>query len=147
MYVEQSKDNASSTEGARSQAGGNVSISPTKVPVTIRMRYTRASGSNTVVPQYRVMAPANLANADWVNFPGAANFLDLNPTAGGGVRRDSAGSRIGIIAAGNFPGTAGTHAYGGTPGTVKVDYVRVTPDPIDCEVVAPTTTATLDPAA
>ena len=50
------------------------------MPVTIRMRYTRADGSNTVVAQYRVMAPASPATADWVNFPGAANFQDLNPS-------------------------------------------------------------------
>ena len=50
IYVEQSKDNPSSTEGARSQAGSNITIAPTKTDaVTIRMRYTRANGSNTVV--------------------------------------------------------------------------------------------------
>ena len=46
IYVEQSKDNPSSTEGARVQAGGNVTIlrRPRPAPVTIRMRYTRANG-------------------------------------------------------------------------------------------------------
>ena len=39
------------------------------------------------------------------------------------------------------------YPYTGTPGTVDVDYFRVTPDPITCETDAPTTTATLDPAA
>ena len=49
IYVEQSKDNPSSTEGARSQAGSNITIAPNKTDaVTIRMRYTRANGSNTV---------------------------------------------------------------------------------------------------
>ena len=72
------------------------------------------------------------------------NFLNLDPTQG---RRDAAGSRIGIITQSNFPGTAGTHAYAGVPGQVDVNYFRVTPDPIDCEAVAPATTATLDPAA
>ena len=72
-----------------------------------------------------------MANADWVNFPGtpagtAAVGLQLNPT--GGTRRDSAGSRIGIISAGNFPGTTGDNPYTGTPADVKVDYFRVTPD-------------------
>jgi len=143
LYVEQSKDNPTSAEGARTQAGNNVTIVPSKQPVTIRMRYSRVNGSNTVQAQYRVIAPASAANPDWVNFPGASNFLDLNQNP----RRDAAGSRIGIIAAGNFPGTTGAHAYPGTPGTVKVDYFRVTPDPIECETVAPTTTATLDPAA
>ena len=71
--------------------------------------------------------------------------MDLDPT--GGARRDAAGSRIGIITASNFPGTTGTYAYAGTPGTVDVNYFRVTPDPNTCETDAPATTATLDPAA
>ena len=145
IYVEQSKDNPSSTEGARSQAGSNITIAPNKTDaITIRMRYTRSNGSNTVTPQYRIMAPAAIAMADYANFGGAANFLNLDPTQG---RRDAAGSRIGIITQSNFPGTAGTHAYAGVPGQVDVNYFRVTPDPIDCEAVAPATTATLDPAA
>ncbi len=44
------------------------------------MRYTRANGSNTVVPQYRIMAPAAIAMANYANFGGPANFIDLNPT-------------------------------------------------------------------
>jgi len=146
IYIEQSKDNPTTTEGQRVQAGGNVNLLPDdSQPVTIRMRYARAAGSDTVTAQYRVMAPASAANPDWVNFPGAANFLDLNPA--GGARRDAAGSRIGIISAGNFPGSTGADPYTGTPANTVVDYFRVTPDDIDCEEVAPTTEATLDPAA
>ncbi|MBE2317690.1 PKD domain-containing protein [Solirubrobacter sp. CPCC 204708] len=145
-FVEQSKDNPSSTEGARVQAGGSVGIvTDQSQPVTIRMRYMRVDGSNTVQAHYRVIAPASAANPDWVAFPGAATFNDLNPTSG--ARRDAAGSRIGIIAGGNFPGTAGTHPYNGTPANVVVDYFRVSPDPVTCETAAPVTTATLDPAA
>jgi PKD repeat protein len=148
IYVEQSKDNPTTAEGARSQAGSNAVILPAKGPVTIRMRYVRAAGSNTVTAQYRVIAPASAANADWVNFGGAANFLDLNPA--GGARRDSAGSRVGIYAGGNFPGTTGANPYPGTPADVKVDYFRVTPDTVvscpDDDVEPPATTAALDPA-
>ncbi len=148
IYVEQSKDNpGANPEGTRSQAGGNATISPTKQPITIRMRYIRSAGSNTVAAHYRVMAPANLASPDWIAFGGAGDFLNLNPT---GDRRDGPGSRIGIIAAGNFPGTTGNHPYQGTPGTVKVDYFRVTPDTVescpDDDVEPPATTAALDPA-
>ncbi|WP_170179090.1 OmpL47-type beta-barrel domain-containing protein [Solirubrobacter pauli] len=146
IYVEQSKDNPSSTEGARSQAGSNITVAPNKNDaITIRMRYTRTAGSNTVVPQYRIMAPASAAMADWAAFGGAANFLDLNPTSG--ARRDAVGSRIGIITQSNFPGTTGANPYTGTPGTVDVNYFRVTPDPLTCETDAPATTATVDPAA
>ena len=145
IYVEQSKDNPSSAEGARVQAGSNVTVFPDKSqPVTIRMRYMRVDGSNTVQAHYRVIAPASAATPDWAPFPGASNFLDLNPSSG--ARRDAAGSRIGIIAAGNFPGTTGAHAYNGTPAQVEVDYFRVSPDPVTCETTAPETTATLDPS-
>ncbi len=147
IYVEQSKDNPSSAEGARQQAGGNVTILQNKGPVTIRMRYARAAASNTVTAQYRVMAPESAAMDDWANFPGAATFLDLNPSSGS--RRDAIGSRVGIYAGGNFPGTTGNHQYPGTPATVKVDYFRVTPDTAvscpDDDVEPPVTTATLDP--
>jgi plastocyanin len=148
IYVEQSKDNPTSVEGDRVQAGGNVTILPSKAPVTIRMRYARAAGSDTVTAQYQVIAPESAANADWVNFPGAANFIDLNPA--GGPRRDSLGSRIGIYAGGNFPGTAGNNPYTGTPATVVVDYFKVGDLVSTCpddDVVPPATSATLDPAA
>jgi PKD repeat protein len=152
IYVEQSKDNPTTAEGARVTGGGNVTLLPDdSQPVTIRMRYTRTGGGNSVTGQYRVMAPASIANPDWVNFPATSatwtnsGGLQLNPT--GGPRRDSAGARIGIIAEGNFPGSTGAGAYTGTPANVVVDYFRVTPDPITCETDAPTTTATLDPAA
>ena len=147
IYVEQSKDNPTTAEGSRSQAGGNVTILPAKGPVTIRMRYARAAGANTVTAQYRVMAPAGAANPDWVNFPGAGNFLDLNPASG--ARRDSAGSRVGIYAGGNFPGTTGAFPYSGTPANAVVDYVRISPDEAqtcpDDDVEPPATTAALDP--
>ena len=79
MFVEQSKDNPSSTEGARVQAGGSVTISPTKVPVTIRMRYTRTDGSNTVAAQYRVVAPANLASRRLGQLPGRGELQRPQP--------------------------------------------------------------------
>ena len=45
IYVEQSKDNPTSTEGARAQAGSNITIAPNKdQAITIRMRYARANG-------------------------------------------------------------------------------------------------------
>ena len=47
----------------------------------------------------------------------------------------------------NFPGSTGAFPYSGTPGTVDVNYFRVTPDANTCETDAPATTATLDPAA
>ena len=52
--------------------------------------------------------------------------LQLNPA--GGARRDAAGSRIGIITAGNFPGATGTfpvrgHA-GGREGRLRPDHAR-----------------------
>ena len=62
IYVEQSKDTpgARTTEGSR-HAGGNRTILPNNTePVTIKMRYTRANGSNTVQAQYQVMAPAGI---------------------------------------------------------------------------------------
>ena len=70
IYVEQSKDNPTSTEGARVQAGGNVNLLAAPAPVTIKMRYSRTAGANSVVGQYQVVAPANIANADWVGLPG-----------------------------------------------------------------------------
>ena len=146
LYVEQSKDNPTTTEGARVQAGSTSRSLPNHdQAVTIRMRMARVNASNTVTAQYRVMAPASVAMADWANFGGTAGFVDLNPS--GGARRDAAGSRIGIITASNFPGTTGAFAYAGTPGTVDVNYFRVTPDPLTCETTAPATTATLEPAA
>ncbi|HWK29748.1 MAG TPA: PKD domain-containing protein [Solirubrobacter sp.] len=147
IYIESSKDNPTTAEGERAQANGNITILPNHdQPVTIRMRYSRTNGANTVRAQYRVMAPASVAMADWADFPNTTSgFLDLNPS--GGARRDAAGSRIGILTGSNFPGTSGTYAYKGTPGTVDVNYFRVTPDSMTCETDAPTTTATLDPAA
>ena len=146
LYTELSKDNPTSTEGDRAQSGGNAVVAPnSSQAVTVRMRMTRAEGANTVGAQYRIMAPASLATPAFVDFGNVSGFLDLNPS--GGPRRDAAGSRIGIIAGSNFPGEPGTYPYAGTPGTVDINYFRVTPDPMTCETVAPTTTATLDPAA
>ena len=151
IYVEQSKDNPSTTEGARVQAGGNVNVQVggTPQPITIKMRYTRPAGSNSVTGEYQIVAPESLAMDDWANFPAtngtwnSTGGLDLNPAAG--ARRDSAGSRIGIIAAGNFPGTTGPKQYNGDPAEVNVDYFRVIGGEVICEEDAPTTTATLDP--
>ncbi|HWM08545.1 MAG TPA: hypothetical protein VNO82_04350, partial [Solirubrobacteraceae bacterium] len=148
VYVEQSKDNPTTTEGQRVQSSGNTTILPAKAPVTIRMRYARAAGTDTVTSQYRILAPESAATDDWANFPNITGGLDLNPASGS--RRDAAGSRVGLYAGGNFPGTAGNHPYPpDTPATVKVDYFRVTPDTeVSCpddDVEPPVTTATLDP--
>jgi len=155
IFLEQSKDNPTTAEGSRVQSSGNHNLpAGLNEPVTIRMRYSRAAGSNSVIAQYRIMAPETVANPDWVTF-GATNAtwinsggLDLNPA--GGPRRDSAGSRVGIYAGGNFPGSTGAFAYSGTPANVVVDYFRVTPDTAstcpDDDVEPPATTATLNPA-
>ncbi len=147
IYTEQSKDNPTTAEGSRAQSGNNATILPNdSQPVTVRMRMARVSGSDNVTAQYRIMAPASVASPDWVNYGSSGNWtLDLNPA--GGPRRDAAGSRIGIIAQSNFPGSTGAGAYQGTPAVAEVNYFRVTPDPVTCETDAPTTTATLQPAA
>ena len=149
IFVEQSKDNPSTTEGARVTAAATATSSPTNTgPVTIKMRYTRAPARNSVTAQYQVVAPAAAATADWVNFPAhRPAVLDLNPSSG--ARRDAAGSRIGIIAQDNWPGRAGTFPSNGTPAVAHVDYFRVTPDvcPDGADSTAPTTTATTAPAA
>ena len=149
IYVEQSKDNPTSTEGARSRPAATSRSCPNNdQAVTIRMRYGARQRRPTPSPsQYRVMAPAGIAMADWANFGGiAGNFVDLNPS--GGARRDATGSRIGVITAVELPG----HEPAPTPTRARrapceVNYFRVTPDPVTCETDAPTTTATLDPAA
>ena len=52
-------DSATSTVGVTAD---NITIAPNKdQPITIRMRYVRSGGSNTVQSQYRVMAPASMA--------------------------------------------------------------------------------------
>ena len=151
IYIEQSKDNPTTDEGARVQGGGNVNVLPAAGPVTIRMRYAREDGADTVKAQYRILAPASAATPDWVDFPWTAggSALDLEPVAGK-PRRDAPGSRVGIYAGGNFPGTAGEHPYTGTPASVEVDYFRVKPDTVvECpeeDVLPPDTTATLEPA-
>jgi plastocyanin/type 1 glutamine amidotransferase/regulation of enolase protein 1 (concanavalin A-like superfamily) len=152
IYVESSKDNPTTAEGARQTAGGNVNVQVggTPQPITIKMRYTRPADANSVEAQYEIVAPEGLATDGWVNFPATSSGWinsggwDLNPA--GGVRRDSEGSRIGIIAAGNFPGSSGTNQYNGDPAEVYVDYFRVTGDSYVCEEDAPVTTAALDPA-
>jgi plastocyanin len=153
IYVEQSKDNPPSAEGARVQSG-NTTILPTaqrNQPVTIRMRYARAAGSDTVTTQYRVVAPASVANADWVNFPTNANWNNSGGASlapAGGPRRDSAGSRIGLLAAGNFPNNTGPYQYNGTPAEMKVDYFRVTPDVCpEPDATKPVTSALINGAA
>ena len=151
IYIEQSKDNPTTDEGARVQGGGNANVLPAAGPVTIRMRYAREDGADTVKAQYRILAPAGAATPDWVDFPWTAggSALDLEPVAGK-PRRDAPGSRVGIYAGGNFPGTAGEHPYTGTPASVEVDYFRVKPDTVvECpeeDVLPPDTTATLEPA-
>jgi plastocyanin len=152
IFVEQSKDNPTTAEGARVQSG-SATILPAaqRGPVTIRMRYTRAGGSDTITPQYRVIAPENVASPDWVNFPansGWNNSGGATLAPAGGPRRDSEGSRIGLLAAGNFPGTTGAYQYSGTPAQMVVDYVRVTPDVCpEPDETAPETSAQLNGAA
>ena len=112
------------------------------------MRYARVNAANTVTAQYRIIAPASVASRlgrlrgqrAWTSGGG----LELNPSRG--ARRDSAGSRIGIMTAGNFPGTTGVRLPG-TPGTVASTTSGSPRTRITCETDAPTTTATLDPAA
>ena len=105
----------------RQTGGGNVTIAPNKAEaITIKMRYTRTAGANSVVGPVPGHRPGAVANADWVNFPATTaawnntGGLQLNPT--GQTRRDAPGSRIGIISAGNFPGTTGNHPYTGHAG-------------------------------
>jgi plastocyanin len=148
IFVEQSKDNPTSAEGSRVQSGGS-QILPAKAPVTIRMRYARVDGANTVTAQYRVLAPESAATPDWVDFPGNAGWvssgaLALNPA--GGPRRDAPGSRLGLYAGGNFPDSTGNHPYPGTPANMVVDYFKTT-GTVGCpgDVEPPVTTATLDP--
>ena len=82
------------------------------------MRYPRADAPTASRRSTRSWRRPSAATPDWVNFPATRrSFLDLNPASG--ARRDSAGSRVGIIAAGNFPGTTGAHPYTGTPATVE----------------------------
>ena len=63
LYVEGSKDNPTTTEGSRATAGGNRDDpGPNKSqPVTIKMRYRRVDGSNSVQAHYQVVAPASVA--------------------------------------------------------------------------------------
>ncbi len=146
IFVESSKDApGSNPEGTRT-GGSSANILPSNTgPVTIKMRYTRASGANTVTAQYQVVAPASAATPDWVNFPNITGGLDLNPSGG---RRDGTGSRIGLIAQDNWP-AGGTFPSNGQPAIAHVDYFRVTPDncPTGADQTAPTTTATAAPAA
>ena len=53
-----------------------------------------------------------------------------------------------MITQSNFPGTSRHQRLQRDAGTRRrSNYFRVTPDPVTCETTAPTTTATLDPAA
>ena len=152
IYVESSKDNPTTAEGARVTAGGNINVQVggTPQPITIKMRYTRPADADSVQAQYQIVAPESLAMPDWASFPAtsggwnSSGGWDLNPA--GGPRRDSEGSRIGIIAAGNFPGSTGANQYNGDPAEVEVDYFRVTGESYECEEVPPETTASLTPA-
>ena len=152
IYVESSKDNPTTAEGARVTAGGNINVQVggTPQPITIKMRYTRPADANSVQAQYQIVAPESLAMPDWASFPAtsggwnSSGGWDLNPA--GGPRRDSEGSRIGIIAAGNFPGSTGANQYNGDPAEVEVDYFRVTGESYECEEAPPETTASLTPA-
>ena len=135
-------------EGTRATAGGNLNILGDQHRSRSRSRC--ATGASTAPTASRrttrSSAPAAAANADWVAFPGAATFLDLNPS--GGVRRDSTGSRIGIIAQDNWPGGRRVPVER-HPAVAHVDYFRITPDncPAGADHTAPTTTATAAPAA
>src|SRR5690606_1354071 len=102
IYIESSKDNPTSPEGDRVQAGGNrnILVGGTPQPVTIKMRFTRPAGADQLSAQYEIVAPESAATDGWVDFPAQNNSWlnsggwDLNPA--GGPRRDSEGSRIGL---------------------------------------------------
>ena len=145
IYVEQSKDNPTSTEGARVQAGGQRHVCRT----CRRRSRSRCASRAPRLQHRRRPVPRRRAGHHGLRRLGqlrrAATPTNLNPTSG--ARRDAAGSRIGIMTRATSRAPPARTPTAGTPGTVKVDYFRVTPDPIDCEAVAPTTTATLDPPA
>ena len=69
IFVEQSKDNPTSTEGARQQSGNTTILPNNTLPFTIRMRYTRTAGNDTVTSAYQIVAPASAATPDWMPFP------------------------------------------------------------------------------
>ena len=147
LYVEQSKDNPTSTEGARVQAGGNITIRRTTTQaVTIRMRYgarQRVQHRHRAVPGHgsgqrrdgRLGQLRRHRRASWTSTRPAARAVTRRARASASSPRRT--SRA----------PPARYAYAGTPGTVDVNYFRVTPDPFTCETDAPTTTATLDPAA
>ena len=143
IFVEQSKDNPTSTEGARQQSGNTTILPNNTLPFTIRMRYTRTAGND------RSPRPTGSSRRPRPPRPTGCpsrrprRNLNLNPA--GGARRDAAGSRIGLIAEANFRATpAPTRTRARRP-SAKVDYFRVTPD-VCPDPAAPVTTATLDPA-
>ena len=145
IYVESSKDAPGGTNGEGTRTGGSSRniLATNTGPVTIKMRYTRVPTSDIVAAEYQILAPASAATSGWTAFPTVNGNLNLNTTP----RRDSAGSRIGLIAQDNWP-AGGTFPSNGTPAIAKVDYFRVTPDvcPPEADTTAPTTSHTLAPA-
>ena len=95
-----------------------------------------------------LFAAAGSPCADWLTFWPPRNLprpglLDRRATWYGGAGRGSASSLSGQLPGHDRHARLRGHARHRS----TIDYIRVTPDPIDCEAVAPTTTATLDPAA
>ena len=124
LYVEQSKDTPTPPRprACARRAAATVTIAPNKAEAghdqdALHARHRRQQ-RHGAVPGHR---PGGDGQRRLGQLPGHDRGLEqpgglqLNPT--GQPRRDSAGSRIGIISAGNFPGTTGNHPYTGTPAT------------------------------
>ena len=147
IFVEQSKDNPSTTEGART--GGSSAEHPADQHRSgddqdaLHARHRRPTPSPRSTRSSR-RPPRRRPTGS--TFPNITGGLDLNPSSG--ARRDAAGSRIGLIAQDNWP-AGGAFPSNGVPAIAHVDYFRVTPDncPTGADTTAPTTTATTAPAA
>lgn len=134
IFVESTKDvpGGAQNEGTRIQAGGavNIQVGGSATAHRIGMRYTKTAASNTVQFQYRRFVSG--AWTGWTNLGAASaewnNSGGLNMAPAGAPRLDSPGSRIGIIAGGNFPGTTGNFAFpnGSTPPLAQFEYFRMT---------------------
>ena len=97
------------------------------------------------------MAPASVANADWVELPvarAATSSTSTRPAARAVTRPARASASY---AGGNFPGTTGTHPYAGTPATRRGRLLPGHPDTVvecpDEDVEPPATTRHARPGA